>query len=62
MSENRKHQGNYTGTGNMNAENQDMEFVNDNLENAKSVTPVNIAQDDLNEGNEDEPLAFRDNE
>jgi hypothetical protein len=56
MSENRKHAGNYVGTGNMSAENQDMEFVNDHLENAKNATSLNIAKDDLNEGNEEEPL------
>lgn len=54
--ENKKHRGNYVGTTNMNAENQDMEFVNDTLENAKSVTSINLMKDDLNEGNEEEPL------
>jgi hypothetical protein len=48
--ENNTRQGNYTGSGNMKAENQDMEFVNDTLENAKNTTPVNIAKDDINEG------------
>jgi hypothetical protein len=38
--ENRKHKGNYTGTTNMNAENQDMAFVNDTVERTKSVAPV----------------------
>ncbi|TJY40917.1 hypothetical protein E5161_14460 [Cohnella pontilimi] len=56
MVENRKHRGNYTGTANMNAENQDMAFVNDTLENAKETTPVNLMEDDLNEGREQEPL------
>ncbi|MFC0215560.1 hypothetical protein ACFFK0_24500 [Paenibacillus chartarius] len=32
--ENNTHRGNYTGTTNMNAENQDMAFVNDTLEDA----------------------------
>ncbi|WP_169507391.1 hypothetical protein [Paenibacillus harenae] len=36
--ENRKHKGNYTGTTNMQAKNQDMAFVNDNLEDTKSVS------------------------
>lgn len=54
--ENKKHRGNYVGTGNMQAENQDMAFVNDTLENAKSVTSVNLMKDDLNEGHEEEPL------
>ncbi|MBB6733029.1 hypothetical protein [Cohnella zeiphila] len=38
--ENKKHRGNYKGTTNMHAENQDMAFVNDTLENTKSVAPV----------------------
>ncbi|NHN31384.1 hypothetical protein [Paenibacillus agricola] len=46
--ENKKHQGNYLGTTNMSAENQDMAFVNDTLENAKNKTPVNIMKDDIN--------------
>jgi hypothetical protein len=50
--ENKKHTGNYVGTTNMQAKNQDMAFVNDNLENAKNTTPVNIMKDDINEGNE----------
>lgn len=37
MSENTKHQGNYEGTAHMKAENQDMEFVNDTLEGAKTT-------------------------
>jgi hypothetical protein len=36
MSENTKHQGNYEGTANMEAENQDMEFVNDTLNGVKT--------------------------
>jgi hypothetical protein len=54
--ENKKHRGNYAGTANMKARNQDMAFVNDILENAKNTTPVNVMKDDLNEGNEEEPL------
>ncbi|SDN74169.1 hypothetical protein SAMN04487897_104259 [Paenibacillus sp. yr247] len=54
--ENKKHAGNYTGTKNMNAKNQDLEFVNDTLENAPSVTPVNIAKDDISEDNEGRQL------
>lgn len=57
--ENKTHERNYTGTANMSAENQDMEFVNDVLENAKNTTPVNIAKDDLNENNEDEVLTSK---
>jgi len=38
--ENKSHKGNYKGTTHMNAENQDMAFVNDTLENTKSVAPV----------------------
>ncbi|GIO12843.1 hypothetical protein J19TS2_23980 [Cohnella xylanilytica] len=38
--ENKKHRGNYKGTTNMNVRNQDMAFVNDTLENTKSVAPV----------------------
>lgn len=37
MSENKKHQGNYEGTASMSAENQDLEFVNDVVENAKTT-------------------------
>jgi disulfide oxidoreductase YuzD len=54
--ENKKHKGNYVGTTNMQAKNQDMAFVNDTLENAKNMTPVNIMKDDVNEGHEEEPL------
>jgi disulfide oxidoreductase YuzD len=53
--ENKKHRGNYVGTTNMNAKNQDMAFVNDTLENAKNMTPVNVMKDDINEGHEQEP-------
>ncbi|WP_199618207.1 hypothetical protein [Paenibacillus alkalitolerans] len=52
--ENRTRAGNYTGTTNMEAENQDMAFVNDTLENAQNTQPINIQKDDLNEGAEDE--------
>ncbi|MBB6669918.1 hypothetical protein [Cohnella nanjingensis] len=38
--ENKTHQGNYEGTTNMAAKNQDMAFVNDTLERTKSVAPV----------------------
>ncbi|WP_186445654.1 hypothetical protein [Paenibacillus cremeus] len=38
MSENTKHKGNYEGTAHMKAENQNMEFVNDTVEGAKSTT------------------------
>lgn len=38
--ENRTHKGNYKGTTHMQAENQDMAFVNDTLERTKSVAPV----------------------
>ncbi len=38
--ENKSHKGNYKGTTNMKAENQDMAFVNDTLERTKSVAPV----------------------
>jgi len=37
--ENQSHKGNYKGTTKMKAENQDMAFVNDTLEDAKSVSP-----------------------
>ena len=60
MSENRKHRGNYVGTTAMHAKNQDMAFVNDTLENAKNVTGTNIMKDDINEGNEQEPLNLND--
>ncbi|MHA7967072.1 hypothetical protein ACX93W_23425 [Paenibacillus sp. CAU 1782] len=36
--ENKKHRGNYKGTTAMEAKNQDMAFVNDNVEDAKSVS------------------------
>lgn len=38
--ENKSHRGNYKGTTNMKAKNQDMAFVNDSLERTKSVAPV----------------------
>lgn len=50
--ENRKHAGNYPGTRNMNAKNQDLAFVNDTLENAPDTTPINIAQDDISQDEE----------
>ncbi|MEW9698703.1 hypothetical protein [Paenibacillus sp. SI8] len=56
MVENQKHAGNYTGSANMSAENQDMEFVNDTLENAPNTTPVNIAEDDISESDEGHQL------
>lgn len=34
--ENQTHKGNYKGTTNMKAKNQDMAFVNDNIEDTKS--------------------------
>ncbi|MBD2868313.1 hypothetical protein [Paenibacillus arenilitoris] len=36
--ENQKHKGNYRGTTDMHAKNQDMAFVNDTLEDTKSVS------------------------
>lgn len=36
--ENQTHKGNYKGTTQMHAKNQDMAFVNDTLEDAKSVS------------------------
>ncbi|WP_171056268.1 hypothetical protein [Paenibacillus sinopodophylli] len=36
--ENKKHKGNYTGTTNMKAKNQDMAFVNDTIEDTKSTS------------------------
>ncbi|GLX70096.1 hypothetical protein [Paenibacillus glycanilyticus] len=36
--ENKSHKGNYKGTTAMKAKNQDMAFVNDTIEDAKSVT------------------------
>lgn len=38
--ENKSHKGNYKGTTRMKVRNQDMAFVNDTLENTKSVAPV----------------------
>lgn len=38
--ENKSRKGNYKGTTEMKAENQDMAFVNDTLEDTKSVSPV----------------------
>ncbi|MBR2569773.1 MAG: hypothetical protein IKE34_11400 [Paenibacillus sp.] len=37
--ENKTHKGNYAGTTNMKAKNQDMAFVNDTLEQAKTAVP-----------------------
>ncbi|MNI19736.1 hypothetical protein D3C73_731820 [compost metagenome] len=54
MVENNTHEGNYNSTKITNAENQDMEFVNDTLENAQNVTSVNLAKDDLNENEEEQ--------
>lgn len=54
--ENIKHEGNYKGTRNMNAENQDMAFVNDTLENAPNTTPINLQKDDISEDNEEKQL------
>ncbi|NOU64946.1 hypothetical protein GC096_12990 [Paenibacillus sp. LMG 31461] len=56
MVENKKHEDNYPGTTNMNAENQDMAFVNDTLENAPSTSSINLAKDDISEANEEEQL------
>ncbi|MBH5320538.1 hypothetical protein I6N90_22350 [Paenibacillus sp. GSMTC-2017] len=36
--ENKSHKDNYKGTTNMKAKNQDMAFVNDTIEDAKSIT------------------------
>lgn len=36
--ENQSHKGNYKGTTHMKVKNQDMAFVNDTIEDAKSVT------------------------
>jgi len=36
--ENQSHKGNYKGTTSMKAKNQDMAFVNDTIEDSKSVT------------------------
>lgn len=38
--ENESRKGNYKGTTETHAKNQDMAFVNDTLENTKSVAPV----------------------
>ncbi|MBN2980766.1 MULTISPECIES: hypothetical protein [Cohnella] len=38
--ENKSRKGNYKGTTNMNAKNQDMAFVNDTIERTKSVAPA----------------------
>lgn len=40
--ENTKHKGNYKGTTRMRAKNQDMAFVNDTVEDAKSVTNFSV--------------------
>ncbi|MCP3776125.1 hypothetical protein NLX71_22965 [Paenibacillus sp. MZ04-78.2] len=37
MSENKKHEGNYESTASMEADNQDMEFVNDTLNQVKTT-------------------------
>jgi len=37
--ENKSHKGNYKGTTHMKAKNQDMAFVNDTIEGAKSIWP-----------------------
>jgi hypothetical protein len=37
--ENKTHDNNYKGTTKMKAENQDMAFVNDNVEQTKSAVP-----------------------
>ncbi|XEC95299.1 hypothetical protein AB6A23_01595 [Paenibacillus tarimensis] len=42
--ENIKHKNNYKGTNHMHAKNQDMAFVNDTMEQAKSVTPFTEKQ------------------
>lgn len=42
--ENDSRKGNYKGTTRMKAENQDMAFVNDTLEQTKSVTPAPTKQ------------------
>ncbi|WP_157338145.1 hypothetical protein [Paenibacillus lutrae] len=47
--ENSTHRGDYTGTTNMNADNQDMEFVNDTLELAEDKHAVRN-QEKLNSG------------
>jgi hypothetical protein len=50
--ENKSHKGNYKGTTHMNAKNQDMAFVNDNVEEAKSVTPFSDKKTDDSYGKE----------
>jgi hypothetical protein len=42
--ENKSRRGNYKGTTHMKAPHQDMAFVNDTLENTKSVAPVPSAK------------------
>ncbi|WP_208543960.1 hypothetical protein [Paenibacillus protaetiae] len=37
--ENKSHKGNYKGSTHTKAKNQDMAFVNDTIENAKSAVP-----------------------
>ncbi|EJW18485.1 hypothetical protein PAV_2c02490 [Paenibacillus alvei DSM 29] len=44
--ENKSHRGNYKGTTAMKAKNQDMAFVNDTIEDAKSVTPFSEKRKD----------------
>ncbi|NEW06610.1 hypothetical protein GK047_11355 [Paenibacillus sp. SYP-B3998] len=56
MVENNTHAGDYRGTTNTNAKNQDLEFVNDTLENAPNISSVSIAKDDISEDNEQEQL------
>lgn len=51
--ENKEHRGNYKGTAHMAAQNQNMAFVNDTLENAQNETSINVMKDDLNEDNEE---------
>jgi len=47
MTENNIHRGNYVGTKSMKAENQDMEFVNDTLQEAEDKKAiVNSDKDD----------------
>ncbi|MCZ8514533.1 hypothetical protein O9H85_19320 [Paenibacillus filicis] len=52
MSENTKHKGNYEGTATMEAENQDMEFVNDTLNAVKTTTNLAGALAKHNEEND----------
>ncbi|MFC5647780.1 hypothetical protein ACFPYJ_01350 [Paenibacillus solisilvae] len=42
--ENKSHEGNYKGTTHMKAKNQDMAFVNDHIEDAKSVSNFQTKQ------------------